>query len=522
MSATASVYGDKRLSPFRVVIAIVLVLGLGAGGFLGVQTWSSAQSSASSEPWFAGYVDVTATPTFPFESPVSEKAKDVVLSFIVADNDDLCTPSWGTAYSLEEASAELDLDRRLARLVQQGGGIAVSFGGLLNDELSTVCTDPARLAQAYQTVIQRYAVTTIDLDIEGDDLADSAAGKRRADAIAKVQADRRAAGGSLAVWLTLPVATFGLTEEGTTLIAQMLDAGVDIAGVNAMTMNFGRSRDTGESMADASERALESTHRQLKVLYQLADVPLSDATVWSKLGVTPMLGQNDEKSEVFDLDDAAQLNAFAFTHGVGRMSVWSLNRDITCGPNYVDLQRVSDACSGIDQGDLRFADVLGAGFTGSATLSAGKLTTSEPVNPADITDDPEKSPYPVWSEDSAYLKGTKVVWHRNVYEAKWWTRGDLPDDPVLNGWETPWTLIGPVLPGEKPQELRTLPDGLYPDWDGLAIYQKASRILFEGVPYEAKWWNQGESPEAFSSDPDSSPWVPLTTEQIDEVVGEGN
>ena len=26
---------------------------------------------------------------------------------------------------------------------------------------------------------------------------------------------------------------------------------------------------------------------------------------------------------------------------------------------------------------------------------------------------------------------------------------------------------------------------------------KADRVLFEGSPYQAKWWNQGESPEAW-------------------------
>ena len=199
---------------------------------------------------------------------------------------------------------------------------------------------------------------------------------------------------------------------------------------------------------------------------------------------------------------------------VGRMSVWSLNRDASCGSNYVDLNRVSDACSGVAQGKDRFADLLSAGFTGSAIRAASLVTTAESIDPAGIADDPTTSPYAIWSVDSSYLKGTKIVWHRNVYEAKWWTRGALPDDPVLNAWETPWTLIGPVLPGETPIPVPTVPAGTYPDWSGTAIYDKGSHVLFAGVPYEAKWWNQGESPEAYSSSPDSSPWVPLTEDEI--------
>jgi chitinase len=267
-------------------------------------------------------------------------------------------------------------------------------------------------------------------------------------------------------------------------------------------------------MASASERALDSTHRQLAALYKRAGVTLTDATLWSKIGATPMLGQNDDPGQIFGLDDARQLNAYALSHHIGRMSVWSLNRDTACGSNYVNLARVSDACSGVAQGDVRFADVLSAGFTGSAIRAASAVTTAESIDPASVTDNPATSPYPIWSLNSSYLKGTKVVWHHNVYEAKWWTRGALPDDPVLNAWETPWTLIGPVLAGETPIPVPTVAPGTYPDWSGTSIYDKGNRVLFAGVPYEAKWWNQGESPEAYSTSPDSSPWVPLTEDEI--------
>lgn len=507
----------NRLSPIRVLIALILTATLAAGGFFGYQSWASAQVGSTPEPWFAGYVDVTATPTFEFESPATESGQDVMLSFIVAASVDPCTPSWGTAYSLDEAAYSLDLDRRIARLEQQGGDVAVSFGGLINDELGSVCTDSDKLADAYSAVLDRYNVTTIDLDIEGDDLADLAAGKRRAAAMATIQADRRANGQDLAVWLTLPAATFGLTEEGTTAVTQMLDAGVDLAGVNAMTMNYGQRLDEDETIGHASIRALTETHRQLGVLYGLADIQLSDATLWTKLGATPMIGQNDIEDEVFGLKDAETLNAFALEKGIGRMSMWSLNRDVTCGPNYADPKRVSDACSGIDQGDLSFADLLGAGFDGRLVLSAETITTEEPLDPDNMVDDPDTSPYAIWSESAAYLQGTKVVWHRNVYQAKWWTRGELPDNPVLNSWETPWTLVGPVLPGEKPIAMPTLPAGTFDEWDGLGVYEESTRVLFDGVPYEAKWWNQGESPEAYSSDPDGSPWAPLTVEEISAI-----
>jgi chitinase len=133
-------------------------------------------------------------------------------------------------------------------------------------------------------------------------------------------------------------------------------------------------------------------------------------------------------------------------------------------------------------------------------------------------DDPETSPYQIWAEDGVYLKGTKIVWHGNVYEAKWWTKGDLPDHPVLQGWETPWKLVGPVLLGEKPVELPKLPAGTYRTWAGDVVYDAGDRVLFKGIAFQAKWWNQGESPAAAAANPDNSPWVQLTHKEIVEIL----
>jgi chitinase len=508
----------RRLSIPRLLIAIAVTAALVAASFIAVR-WAQAAAEETASPWFAGYTDVTATPTFAFETPTSPAAKNVVLSFIVADPSAGCTPSWGGAYSMSAANKQLDLDRRIARLQQQGGEIAISFGGQKNDELATTCTSVTQLAAAYTSVISHYDVTTLDFDIEGDNLSDTAANARRAQALALVQKQQDAAGKPVAIWLTLPVAPTGLDTTGQAAVRATLAAKVDLAGVNAMTMDYGSGLPAGTSMIQASEGALTALHRQLDALYLERKLTLSDKTLWSKIGATPMIGQNDTKGEIFSLAAAKQLNAFVLQHSIGRVSMWSLNRDVTCGSNYVDLQVVSDSCSGVNQGKATFAAALGASLNGKPHFSAGTITTDEPVDPSSLKDNPATSPYPIWSDSSAYLQGTKIVWHHNVYEAKWWTRGDTPDDPVLNEWETPWTLVGPVLPGETPIPQPTLPAGTYPDWSGTIAFDKGQRVLFEGVPYEAKWWTQGDSPEASTSDPDGSPWVPLTQAQIDAITG---
>lgn len=509
----------RKLSLVRLFIALLLMAGIGFGATNGIQQWraTKAAETSSSQPWFASYVDVTATPTFAFENMGATTNRDAVLSFVVSSPSDACTPSWGASYTMDQASASLDLDRRIARLQQQGGSVAVSFGGLENSELAVKCTDSTKLLAAYQSVVDRYNINTIDLDLEQSGLTTPGAAARRATAIAQLQSERRKEGKALAVWVTLPVSPQGLTEDGTNEVAALLAAHVDLAGVNVMTMDYGNSLTDGQTMLTGSESALTQTERQLGILYQRAGIHLNDKDLWAKIGATPMIGQNDTQGEIFTLDYAKSFNAFARQHGVGRMSMWSANRDVTCGSNYVDLSVVSDSCSGVNEGGQTFASLLGYGFKGDITLSAGVVTKADP-QAATTPDNPATSPYQIWNASNAYLEGTKVVWHHNVYVAKWWTQGDVPDDPVLQSYQTPWTLIGPVLPGEKPIAQATLPAGTYPNWSGTATYNTSDRVLFDGVPYQAKWWNQGQSPAAASSNPDASPWVALTQAQINEVL----
>ncbi len=508
---------QRRLSPWRVLLAILILIGIAGGIYLGFLHWQDSRITAGHKPWFASYVDVTATPRYAFEQLAPGTPKTFVLSFIVASPNDGCMPTWGASYTLDQARGGLDMDRRIARLRQEGGNITVSFGGQRNQELALTCKNIDTLKAAYQEVVDRYTVDTIDLDLEGDGLNDTDAMKRRATAIALLQQQKRAAKQNLAVWLTLPVSPQGLSVEGTNAIAAMLAAKVDVSGINVMTMDYGNSKDKNDTMEQASEKALNETHRQLGILYKQAGINLNSATLWRKIGTTVMIGQNDTSDEIVTLDDATTLNTFATQQGLGRMSMWSANRDIPCGDNYVDTKIVSDSCSGVKQGKYAFAQTLSKDFTGTLQQNAAVVTTQDADASIQTPDDPNTSPYEIWDETSSYLTGTKVVWHHNVYQAKWWTRGEMPDNPVLQSWQTPWQLLGPVLPGEKPIPQPTLPAGTYPDWSGTDIYQAGQRVLLNGVPYQAKWWNQGQSPEAASANPDASPWTPLTQQEINAL-----
>ncbi|MGY3318287.1 chitinase [Arthrobacter sp. TE12232] len=509
-------FPGRKLSLVRLGVLITAVAAVAAGGVAAWGNFQDVRAAESIPSVFSGYVDVTATPRYAFEAPASKEAEKVVLSFVVADPKDPCTPSWGAAYSLAEAANSLDLDRRVARLQQLGGSVAVSFGGLTNQELAVACTDSAKLTSAYRSVVDRYNVSSIDLDVEGQALSDPAALERRATAIAALQHDRQRDGKGLSVWLTLPADPNGLTTAGSDAVKHMITAGVDLAGVNAMTMDYGGSKLPGRSMYENAVSAAEATHRQLTGLYRAAGSELGSETVWRKVGLTPMIGQNDVAGEIFTLNDAQDLSAYASAKGIGRLSMWSLNRDRTCSQNFPDVTKVSDGCSGVDQGGSSFATILGAGVM--ASPSAAPASAAQPTPVPAVSDNPSTSPYPVWSENAAYNAGERIVWHSNVYEAKWWTRADTPDDPVLQGTATPWRIIGPVLAGDKPTPQLTAPAGTAPAWQPSTVYRKGDRVLFEGRVFEAKWWTQTDSPEASLQGSPDSPWSKLRDEELLKIM----
>lgn len=170
----------RRLSPVRVLVLLAVVAGatfgvckLAAGGAGGAAVRHQA-------PAFAPYVDVTLTPTYPFQSPAANPVAGAYLGFVVSKASAPCTPTWGGYYTLSAASTALDLDARVAQLRAQGGRPMISFGGQAGTDLAVTCTDPAKLAAAYLAPITRYHASTIDLDLEGASLADAGADADRA------------------------------------------------------------------------------------------------------------------------------------------------------------------------------------------------------------------------------------------------------------------------------------------------------------------------------------------------------
>ena len=490
----------RRLSLLRVLVAIVVVAGVSYGGYLGVRTRLLAPAAVTHKTWFAPYVDVTLAPTYQFQSTDDDPAQQSVLGFVVASSATKCTPSWGGAYSLTTANQALAMGSRIAQLQQEGEQAIVSFGGQAHTSLDVACPTAAALAASYESVVSAYQLTTIDLDIEGAALGNYAAEQRRAQAIAVLEHQDP----QLSVWLTLPVEPAGLQDNALSVISAMLQAHVTLAGVNVMTMDFSSPPATGSTMAQLAEAALNTTHGQLGRLFSQYGVRLDSEQIWQKLGATVMIGQNDMQGQNFTVGDANTLVSFAAKNRLGRVSMWSVNRDSQCGSSFAENGVLSNTCSGTKQSALQFSSIFGQ-LQGAAVPSSG--TSS--IQPAVADTNPADAPYPQWSAGASYPVGYQVVEDGEIYQAKWYNSGSDPSAQVQYAYQTPWELIGPVLPGDHGAVIPTLPAGTYPQWSVTTQYSAGDKVLYQGLPYQAKWINQGVSPATESADPSGSAWKAL-------------
>src|ERR1700733_12127537 len=84
----------RELSFVRIAILLVVIAGIAFGAWKLI-THSGAAAAAKSDapPVYAPYVDVTLTPTYPFQLPSANPVAGAYLGFIVSDPSSACTPS---------------------------------------------------------------------------------------------------------------------------------------------------------------------------------------------------------------------------------------------------------------------------------------------------------------------------------------------------------------------------------------------------------------------------------------------
>jgi hypothetical protein len=260
--------------------------------------------------------------------------KFYTLAFVIADAHG--EPAWDGRFPMEKKlfAGQIDAIRR------RGGNVIVSFGGAAGTEIAISETNTAALEEKYQSVIDRYQFTWLDFDIEGAALSDAAANKRRNAVLAALQAKNP----GLVVSFTLPVDPDGISAESGSLLIDAVSGGVKIHSVNVMTMDFGAHFSKGKKMSAVSiASALMARAQCRKISPEI------------QIGITPMIGQNDEPGEIFTQADARAVRKWAQDQPwVCSLSFWASNRDA----GHLDKDKTGNDTSGIRQKPWEFTKIF--------------------------------------------------------------------------------------------------------------------------------------------------------------------
>jgi predicted extracellular nuclease len=95
-----------------------------------------------------------------------------------------------------------------------------------------------------------------------------------------------------------------------------------------------------------------------------------------------------------------------------------------------------------------------------------------------------------WKSDVAYNTGDLVTYGGSIWQAQFYTKGDVPGASKKVVWA----------------ELATAPDGSV-EWTATRIFHAGDVVDHNGVKYVAQWWTQGDDPGASIK---KQPWKPLS------------
>ena len=313
---TATVTGLAAATTYSFTVTAYNSTGeSAASGAVQATTASSGGGGSPGSFAVAPYADMTNNQ----EPMLNEAATQAGLkafsaAFVIGSG---CTPIWGDTLPV---TSDPTVTGEITTAEADGAQPIVSFGGEAGTELAVSCTNLSQLTAAYQSVINTLHVTHIDFDIEGAEIAYPANNATRFQAINALEA----ANPGLVVSVTIPVLPSGPDANGQAFLAAAKAAGTRIDVINAMAMDYYGSYDTGgAAMGTDAVDAAQATLAYAKTLWP--------SMTYANIGVTPMIGQNDDPAEVFTEADAQTLVSFATQNHLGRLAFWSVDRDQPCG-----------------------------------------------------------------------------------------------------------------------------------------------------------------------------------------------
>lgn len=351
-------------SAVRALATAPAVLAMAAAAL--VATGGTASAAANPGPGFpahyaAPYVETWNSPSAMTNARNATGLKYYTLAFVIDGG------GCNALFNGDTPVTDAGWTSAINSLRGAGGDVIASFGGASGTEEALACTNVTSLKAQYKKVIDALNLTRVDFDIEGSAIANTAANDRRNKALAQLQQEYAAAGRKLDVQYTVPATSSGLDGDATSLLSNAKSNGLNVNLVNIMTMDYyDGTRDMGKAATDAAS-ALRS---QLGAIWP----EKSDAQLWAMEGNTPMIGVNDDVSEIFTTGNATTLANFAKSKGIQELAFWALGRDKACATN----GQLSDTCSGTPQSAWQFSSTFNTVTGGTTppppTGSTGQIT----------------------------------------------------------------------------------------------------------------------------------------------------
>ncbi len=275
--------------------------------------------------------------------------KAFTIAFILADGSS-CSPAWdGT----DPVSSDTQVGAYINTIRANGGDVVPSIGGYGGTKLGQVCGSGPATYNAYNQVVTKYNLKAIDFDIEEPEIENAAAVAN------ELYAAKQFAGQGLNVSVTMPVTTSGLNyfamcsvnNPGSVLSWAQANSFTPTSW-NIMPFDGG----FGPGMGTATVNVAEVFHGQLKTCFGW-----DDATAYAHSGLSLMNGRSDSGEYTYQADFTTILN-YAKSHGMKRLTFWSVNRDRSCNAAYgtTDPGTKGD-CSSVTQNPWDFTRII-AGF----------------------------------------------------------------------------------------------------------------------------------------------------------------
>lgn len=289
--------------------------------------------------------------------------------------------------------------------VASGGKLIISLGGEQGTYAEVACTDENQLFNMIEKLMTDSGTRRLDFDVEGTQLTNTTATARRARVLARLQAKYP----DMYISFTLPGWLRGLDNNAINLLKTTSAAGVRISMVNVMAMSFGRENlrtmVVPSTVAQAGIDTMRASVAQMATIFP----GKSTAQLYAMMGITPMIGVNDDGS-TFTLADAKTIADFVRNNGIGLLSYWSYQRDRAQGT--AGLLPVN-AYSGVVQSANQFHNIF--------KTAQGAATAAPAPAPAPTTCASDN-----WVIYKNYAAGSIVTYNGAQYIAKFANPGYNP------------------------------------------------------------------------------------------------